>query len=521
MLELILYFGPVILVVLLVLLIITQGYVKAPPDHAYIISGLRKEPRVLVGRAGLKLPFFEQLDKLYLGQITVDIKTDEYIPTNDFINVMVDAVAKVRVADEPAMLKLAMRNFLNKNSAKIAADLQDSLQGNMREIIGTLTLRAINTDRDSFSDQVMAKASKDMEKLGIEILSCNIQNVTDEHGLIQDLGMDNTSKIRKDASIAKAEAERDIAIAQAAADKASNEARVLAETEIAQKNNELAIKKAELQKASDTKKAEADAAYEIQKQEQQKTIQAATVNAQIAKAEREAELRKQEVAVQQQALEAEINKKADADRYAIEQAAAADLTRRQREAEAKKYEQEKEAEARKAQAEAQKYAMLQEAEGIRAKGEAEAAAIQAKALAEAEGMEKKAQAYQKYNHAAMAEMMMKVLPEIAGKIAEPLSQIDKITIIGGGNSSDDVVGNVAGNVPVVMAKLFESMKEATGVDLAEIMKADTYDAKVTRNINLNGTEDALKHVIPADTDPAGKPVAETDPETSKISEIAE
>ena len=497
MLELILYFGPVILVVLLVLLIITQGYVKAPPDHAYIISGLRKEPRVLVGRAGLKLPFFEQLDKLYLGQITVDIKTDEYIPTNDFINVMVDAVAKVRVADDPAMLKLAMRNFLNKNSAKIAADLQDSLQGNMREIIGTLTLRAINTDRDSFSDQVMAKASKDMEKLGIEILSCNIQNVTDEHGLIQDLGMDNTSKIRKDASIAKAEAERDIAIAQAAADKASNEARVLAETEIAQKNNELAIKKAELQKASDTKKAEADAAYEIQKQEQQKTIQAATVNAQIAKAEREAELRRQEVAVQQQALEAEINKKADADRYAIEQAAAADLTRRQREAEAKKYEQEKEAEARKAQAEAQKYAMLQEAEGIRARGEAEAAAIQAKALAEAEGMEKKAQAYQKYNHAAMAEMMMKVLPEIAGKIAEPLSQIDKITIIGGGNGSDDGVGNVAGNVPVVMAKLFESMKEATGVDLAEIMKADTYDAKVTRNINLNGAEDALKQVIAA------------------------
>ena len=508
MLELILYFGPVILVVLLVLLIITQGYVKAPPDHAYIISGLRKEPRVLVGRAGLKLPFFEQLDKLYLGQITVDIKTDEYIPTNDFINVMVDAVAKVRVADDPAMLKLAMRNFLNKNSAKIAADLQDSLQGNMREIIGTLTLRAINTDRDSFSDQVMAKASKDMEKLGIEILSCNIQNVTDEHGLIQDLGMDNTSKIRKDASIAKAEAERDIAIAQAAADKASNEARVLAETEIAQKNNELAIKKAELQKASDTKKAEADAAYEIQKQEQQKTIQAATVNAQIAKAEREAELRRQEVAVQQQALEAEINKKADADRYAIEQAAAADLTRRQREAEAKKYEQEKEAEARKAQAEAQKYAMLQEAEGIRARGEAEAAAIQAKALAEAEGMEKKAQAYQKYNHAAMAEMMMKVLPEIAGKIAQPLSQIDKITIIGGGNGADDGVGNIAGNVPVVMAKLFESMKEATGVDLAEIMKADTYDAKVTRNINLNGAEDALKQVIAADTDPADKPVAE-------------
>lgn len=483
---------PVVVVVVLLLIIITQGYVKAPPDHAFIISGLRKEPRVLIGRAGFKIPFFEQMDKLYLGQITVDIKTDEYIPTNDFINVMVDAVAKVRVADTPEQMKLAMRNFLNKEPVKIAADLQDSLQGNMREIIGTLSLRAINTDRDSFSDQVMAKASLDMKKLGIDILSCNIQNVTDEHGLIQDLGMDNTSKIRKDASIAKAEAERDIAIAQAAADKASNDARVLAEAEIAQKNNELAIKKAELQKASDTKKAEADAAYEIQKQEQEKTIQAATVNAQIAKTEREAELRRQQVTVQQQALEAEINKKADADRYAIEQAAAADLTKRQREAEAKKYEQEKEAEAVKAQAEAKKYAMLQEAEGIRARGQAEAAAIQAKALAEAEGMEKKAEAYQKYNQAAMAEMMIKVLPEIAGKIAEPLSQIDRITIIGGGNSAENGVEAVAGNVPVVMAKLFESMKEATGVDLAEIMRADTYDAKVTRNINLTGMPESPK-----------------------------
>ena len=495
-------------ILILILVLIACGYVKAPPDQAYIISGLKHDAKILIGRSGIRIPFFERMDRLYLGQMTVDIKTEQSVPTNDFINVNVDAVAKVRITPSQEGIRLAAKNFLNKKPEDITMDLQDSLQGNMREIIGTLSLKEINTDRDSFSDQVMLKASKDMDKLGIEILSCNIQNVTDDNGLIRDLGADNTSKIKKDAAIAKAQADRDIAIAQAEANKSANDARVLAETEIAEKNNELEIRKSELQKHSDTKKAEADAAYEIQKQEQQKTIQAATVNAQIAKAEREAELRRQEVAVQQQALEAEINKKADADRYAIEQAAAADLTRRQREAEAKKYEQEKEAEARKAQAEAQKYAMLQEAEGIRARGEAEAAAIQAKALAEAEGMEKKAQAYQKYNHAAMAEMMMKVLPEIAGKIAEPLSQIDKITIIGGGNGSDDGVGNVAGNVPVVMAKLFESMKEATGVDLAEIMKADTYDAKVTRNINLNGAEDALKQVIAADTAPADKPVAE-------------
>ena len=489
--EFLLPYLPIIIPILVILLILLMGYVKAPPDQAYIISGLRKNSRILIGQAGIRIPFLERLDKLYLGQMTVDIKTEQSVPTNDFINVSVDAVAKVRISPEENGIRLAAKNFLNKKGDDIAMDLKDSLQGNMREIIGTLTLEKINTDRDSFSDQVMTKASRDMEKLGIDILSCNIQNVTDEHGLIQDLGMDNTSKIRKDASIAKAEAERDIAIAKAAADKASNDARVLAETEIAQKNNELAIKKAELQKASDTKKAEADAAYEIQKQEQEKTIQTATVNAQIARTEREAELRRQEVTVQQQALEAEINKKADADRYAIEQAAAADLTRRQREAEARKYEQEKEAEAKKALAEAQKYAMLQEAEGIRAKGEAEAAAIQAKALAEAEGMEKKAEAYQKYNQAAIAEMMIKVLPEIAGKIAEPLSQIDKITIIGGDGGSEKGVGSVAGNVPVVMARLFESMKEATGLDLADIMKAESLEANTTRNINLTGAPDIV------------------------------
>ena len=483
--EIIIAVIPAAIIIGLIILILCMGYVKAPPDRAFIISGLKKDPKILIGRAGIRIPFFERMDRLYLGQMTVDIKTELSVPTNDFINVNVDAVAKVRIEPTTEGIKQAAKNFLNKDPIHITNDLKDSLQGNMREIIGTLSLKAINTDRDSFSDQVMEKASKDMRKLGIEILSCNIQNVTDENGLIKDLGADNTSLIKKNAAIAKAQADKDIAIAQSEADRVANEARVEAATDIARRNNELKIKEAELQKESDTKKAEADAAYEIQRQEQEKTIQTTTVNAMIAKAEREAELNKQQVMVEQQRLEAEINKKADAERYAIEQKAAAELSRRQREAEARKYEQEKAAEARKAQAEAEKYAMVQEAEGIKARGDAEASAIQARALAEAEGMEKKAEAYQKYNKVAMAEMMIKVLPEVAGKIAEPLSQIDKITIIGSGGDTDSSVSAIAGNVPAVMAKLFESMKETTGVDLAEIMRADSYDAKVTRNVNVS------------------------------------
>ena len=479
-------------IIAVLIMVIVAGYVKAPPDRAYIISGIRRNPRILIGRAGVKIPFFERVDKLYLGQMTVDIKTEQSVPTNDFINVNVDAVAKVRIGTGTESIQLAAKNFLNKDPDQITQDLQDSLQGNMREIIGTLALKTINTDRDSFSDQVMEKASKDMNKLGIEILSCNIQNVTDENGLINDLGMDNTAKIKKDAAIAKAQADRDVAIAKAEADKAANDARVLAQTEIAEKNNALAIKQAELKREADTAGAIADAAYQIQEQEQQKSIQTATVNAQIAKAEREAELKQKEVLVKQQELAAEIEKKADAEKYQAEKKAEAELVQRQKKAEAAKYEQEREADARKAQAEAQKYAAEQEAAGIKAKYDAEAAeAIKAKGLAEAEAMEKKAEAYKKYNGAAMAEMMIKIMPEMAAEIAKPLSQIDKINIYGTADGANGA-SQISGNMPIVMKQVFDTMSEATGVDFTEIMRAGTYDAKVNKNINLSGADVAIE-----------------------------
>ena len=464
MLDAILSFLPIVIAVAILLVLLLMGYVKAPPDQAYIISGLKKDGKILIGRAGIKVPFFERLDKLYLGQMTVDIKTEQSVPTNDFINVNVDAVAKVRISPTPEGIKLAAKNFLNKKAVDITRDLQDSLQGNMREIIGTLSLKEINTDRDSFSDQVMQKASKDMDKLGIEILSCNIQNVTDENGLIRDLGADNTSLIKKNAAIAKAQADRDVAIAQAEADKAANEARVLSDTEIARMNNELEIKKAELKIISDTKKAEADAAYTIQQQEQQKSIETATVNAQIAKAERDAELKKQEVEIAKQKLDAEIRAQADAQRYRMEQEAQADLFKRQKDAEAKRYEEEQAAEAAKKAAEAAKYAKEQEAAGIAAVGKAEAEAIQAKALAEAEGIDRKAEAMKKYGQAAMVEMVMQALPDIARNVAEPLSKVEKITMYGEGNSAKLLQDIINGTTQIT-----EGFTEGMGIDIKSLL----------------------------------------------------
>lgn len=460
-----------VIIAMVTVLLFFAGYTKAAPDVAKIISGLSKKPRVLAGRAGIRIPFFEREDELFLGQITVDIKTDTYIPTQDFINVKVDAVAKVRVKADSEGIQAAAKNFLNMSPDTIAQELQDSLQGNMREIIGTLDLKTINSDRDKFSDQVMAKAGNDMEALGIEILSCNIQNVIDEHGLINDMGMDNTAKIKKEAAIAKAVADKEVAIAQAEANKAAQEATVNAETAIAEKRNELEIKKAELKRQSDTARAEADAAYEIQKQAQEKTIQSATVLAQIAKAEQEAVLREKEIAIKEKELDAEKKKLADAEKYAIEKASEAELVRQQKLADAKKAQ------------------LIAEAEGIRAKGEAEAAAIKAKGEAEADAMNKKAEAYQKYNKAAVAEMMIKVMPEMAAEIAKPLSAIQGIHIYGG--SFADGVGQVSGNMPAVIKQVFDTMSSATGVEFADILKADTYAAKVNKNVTFDvadGTE---------------------------------
>lgn len=498
-------------VFVLLVVVLLAMYVKAPPSVAYVLSGLRKEPRVLIGTGGFKVPIIERLDKVFLGQTTVDVKTSMPVPTHDFIDVMVDAVCKVRVLNTPEGTRLAAKNFLNMSAQEIAASIKDSLEGNMREVIGAISLQGLVTDRDAFSDQIQQKAAKDMAKLGLEILSCNIQNITDQKGLINDLGADNTYKIKKDAAINKANAEKEIAIAESDAKKAANDVQVKNDTEIAERQNELAIRKADLKRESDTKQAEADAAYEIQKQEQLKTVNIKTVDAEIEKTKRAQVLADEQVKVTQNKLKAEVNAKADAQKYntevdaearkfKMETDAQAELEKQKREAEAKAYMAEMEAKAVKAAADAKKYAALQEAEGIEAKGKAEAAAkqavleaeaegIRAKGDAEAEAMDKKAEAYKRSDFARLEmilEMQKVVLPQVAENVAKPMSSIDNVTIYG--QSGAEMAG-VSENIPVNIRRTFDIVKDATGVDLGDVMKAETIDAKVNKNVTLNGAVD--------------------------------
>ena len=431
----------VIIAIIVVLMIVTipLWYVKSPPDKAFIITGLGKR-KVIIGKSGVKIPFLQRLDKLSLEMVSVDVKTDSFVPTNDYINVKIDGAVKVKIGDVPELTDLASQNFLNRPPEYIISQVKDVLEGNTREIIGSMTFESIVQDRKTFVEKVQENAVPDLKKMGLEIISFNVQSVIDENNIIVDLGIDNVSQIRKKAQIAKAQADRDVAIATAEAKQKANDAQVLAETEIAQKKKDLAVKIAEFKIEQDTKQAEADVAYEIQKEERRAIIEEKTAQANLVKTEKE-------VLVRQKVLQAEIEKKADAEKYQEMQIADAELNRRQQDAQAKLIEKQK------------------EAEGIMEIGRAEAEAIRAKALAEAEGINAKAEAMKKYGEAAILEMYFNKLPEIAKNVASPLENVDNITMYGTAQNSK-LIGDIVNATTQVTDGLTESM----GIDVKSFIK---------------------------------------------------
>ena len=439
-------------IALLVLLLFFMGYLKAPPDTAYIISGLGRK-RILIGKAGWRVPFFERVDKLSLRIMQVDVKTSEAVPTNEFINVSVDGVANVKISSDPELLKLAAEALLGKRPEELVGLVTQVLEGNMREIVGSVGLKEMVQDRQGVARKITENVVPDMRKLGLEVVNFNIQNFKDGAGTIENMGIDNVEQIRKNAQIAKANAQRDIAIATSQAQQEANAVKVQAEKMIAEQDAALAIQQAEMKVKADAKKAEADAAYSIQQETQRKTIEVTRVSADIARKEKEAELADREIAIQERRLDAEVRKQADAMKYKAEKEAEAELVRRQRDADARAYEVIKEAEARKAEAEALRFAMEQEAEGIRAKG-----------LAEAEAIEKKAEAQKKMGEASVLEMYLDALPEVVKNAAAPLAQTDRIVMYGDGNSTK-LVKDVMSSASQVM----DGVKESTGLDLTALL----------------------------------------------------
>ena len=484
--------GGIILAAIIFVTVIFKAFWKvAGTNEVLIVSGLGKV-KTKTGGGIFVIPVIQKVQKMTLENIQVDFTSRNEIPTKDAINILVDAVANMAISQDPERQKIAASKFAGYSIEKIQEIVTPVLEGNIREIISqTYFEDLIRGDKKEFAERIQENVTPNLADMGIDLTTFNIQNYSDKKGVINDLGIENTEKIKKDASIAAAKAKAEVAIESAKADQAANDAKVAAATEIARKQTEFAIEKAELQRKADTEQAKADAAKQIEAENQRKQHEIAIANANLAKQEKEIELKEREVAIKERSLEAEVKKTAEAKKYAEQQAAdaklyatqkaaEADLFERQRQAEAAKIEAEKKAEAdlalATAEAEARKkLAEALEAEGkakaaaAKAQGLAEAEAIKAKAEAEAEGLLKKAEAMEKYGEAAKQDMQLEALkvlytqlPAIAEAIGKGYADAD-IHLIG--NDSGQLAGNMMGNI----TQIIEGFKGSTGVDPMSVL----------------------------------------------------
>lgn len=483
--------GVVLAAIIFVIILIKSCWKVAGTNEVLIVSGLGKV-KTKSGGGIFVIPLVQKTQKMTLENIQVDFTSKNEIPTKDAIHVLVDAVANMSISQDPARQKIAASKFAGYSIRQIQDIVVPILEGNIREIISQTEFEdLIRGDKKVFAERVQENVTPNLADLGIDLTTFNIQNFSDKNGVIRDLGIENIEKIKKEASIAAAKAKAEVAIEAAKADKAANDAKVEAATEIARKQTDFAIQKAEMQKQADTKQAEADAAKQIEAENQRREQEIATANANLARQEKEIELKAREVEIKERALEAEVKKTAEAKKYAEQQAADARLYATQKAAEADLYERERKAEAAKveaekkaaadlalatAEAEAQKkLAEAIEAEGkaraaaAQAQGLAEAEAIRAKAEAEAKGMLEKAEALKQYGDAAKQQMELdavKVLYEQLPAIAEAIGkgyQGANIHVIG------NDAGQLAGNMMSGITQITEGFKGATGMDLNSII----------------------------------------------------
>lgn len=482
----------IVLAALIALVIIIKSCWKvAGTNEVLIVSGLGKKPRLKTGGGIFVIPMLQKTQRMTLENIQVDFTSRNDIPTKDAISLLVDAVANMAISQDPERQAVAASKFAGYNLDQMRNIIIPILEGNIREIISQTTFEdLIRGDKKVFAERIQENVAPNLADLGIDLTTFNIQNFSDKKGVIQDLGIENTEKIKKDAQIAAANAKAEVAVAQAEADRRANEAKVKAATEIAEQQTQFAIRKAELQKQADTEQAKADAAKKIEAENQRKAEEIAIANANLAKQEKEIELKEREVSVKERVLEAEIKKtaeaqkfaeqqKADAKLYAVQKQSEAELYERERKAEAEKIEAMKKAEADLALATAEAEAQKKLAEAIKAKGEAEAAAeearglarakaIQAEGEAEAKAMYEKAEALKQYGDAAREQMNLEAtkvlyeqLPAIAEAIGKGYAGADIHMI---GNDSGQLAGNIMGN----MTQLIEGFRGA-GVDLPAVV----------------------------------------------------
>ena len=474
----------VVAVVGIVLVIIILGaiwagrYTKVGPNQVLIVSGRKHRLvdadgtqqyrgfRVVKGGGTFVIPVIEKVDLLSLELLTIDVQTPE-VYTSKGVPVRVDGVAQIKVKGDDISIATAAEQFLSKSTDEIKNVATQTMEGHLRAILGTMTVEDIYQNRDAFASKVQEVAAGDMANMGLGIVSFTIRDIRDAQGYLEALGKPRIAQVKRDAQIAQAEADRDAMIRSAQATQAGQEAKFVADTKIAEAQRNYQSNVAQYQAAVNQKKAEADLAYDLQKYKTGQLVKAEEVQVNIIEKQKQIELQQQEIQRKQKELEANVQKPADAERYRVE--TLANATKFQLETEAAGA-----ASAAKAKgfanADVAKATGLAEAEANKARGLAEAAIIEAQGKATAEAMRMKADSFKEYNEAAVIEMIIRILPEVAGKISEPLSKTEKMIIINSGNGAGGGASKLTGDVTQIVAQLPPVIESLTGVKLETLLQ---------------------------------------------------
>jgi flotillin len=464
----------IVIVLFLLVILVLSRYTKVGPNQVLIVSG-RKHTledgsqvgfRIVKGGGTFVYPILEKVDLLSLELLTIDVQTPE-VYTSKGVPVKVDGVAQIKVKGDDISIRTAAEQFLGKAQDEIRNIATQTLEGHLRAILGTMTVEEIYQNRDAFASKVQEVAAGDMANMGLGIVSFTIRDIRDTQGYLDALGKPRIAQVKRDAQIAQAEADRDAMIKSSQATQAGQEAKFAADSKIAEAQRDYQSNVAGYQAVVNQKKAEADLAYDLQKFKTGQLVKAEEVQVQIVEKQKQIELQQQEIMRKQRELEADVQKPADAERYKVETLA-----------NAKKFQLETEAagaaSATKATgfaaADVSKATGIAEAEANKARGLAEASVIEAQGKATASAMQAKAESFKNYNEAAVIEMIMRVMPEIAGKISEPLSKMDKMVIINSGNGPGGGASKLTGDVTQIISQLPPVLEALTGVKFEKLLE---------------------------------------------------
>jgi flotillin len=476
--------GFILLVIFLFAYIWASRYIKVGPNEVLIISGRKRKVlhpdgtstvvgyRIVHGGGAFVIPVIEQAQIMSMELITLDIKTPPVITLHG-VPVLVDGVAQIKVKSDEISIGTAAEQFLSKTQNEIMKIAHQTLEGHLRAILGTMTVEDIYKNRDEFAIKVQQVSAPDLSNMGLCIVSFTLRDITDENQYLESLGKARIAEIKKDASIGEANAQMIATIKASESARDGEIAKIEAKTRIAEKTRDYEMNQAEYQASVNKKKAQTDLAYDLEYNIKQQEVKREEMNVQIVEKEKSIEIQQKEVMRKQQEFEATVIKAAEAEKQKIEMLASAAKFKSLTEVEVEKAKGLTGAEVEKAkglaEADVSKAKGLTDIEIEKNRGMTEAQVIKAKGQAEAEAMSEKAASWQKYNDAAIVQMVIEKLPELARAIAEPLSRTEKIVMINSGNGEGGA-SKLTREVINIMAQLPPAIESLTGVKLESIIK---------------------------------------------------